>query len=82
MKDTIKIPKGTTIGYLTTKVKNQLPNTIPDFPQLFLGIVLSQKRPDGREHSVAYASRSLSPTEKNYGTSALKHLAIYWAVTK
>ncbi|KAG9303704.1 hypothetical protein G9A89_018601 [Geosiphon pyriformis] len=30
----IEIPKGTVIGYLTTKVKDQLPNHIPDFPQL------------------------------------------------
>ncbi|KAG9297090.1 hypothetical protein G9A89_019371 [Geosiphon pyriformis] len=30
----IKIPEGITIGYLTTKIENQLPNTISDFPQL------------------------------------------------
>ncbi|KAG9299189.1 hypothetical protein G9A89_013837 [Geosiphon pyriformis] len=30
----IKIPKGTIIGYLTTKVENQPPNHIPDFSQL------------------------------------------------
>ncbi|KAG9303514.1 hypothetical protein G9A89_018410 [Geosiphon pyriformis] len=30
----INIPKKTTIGYLTTEVENQLPNHIPDFPQL------------------------------------------------
>ncbi|KAG9297434.1 hypothetical protein G9A89_020835 [Geosiphon pyriformis] len=47
-----------------------------------LGAVLLQKRPDGREHSVIYASRNLSPAEKNYGTLALEQLAIYWAVTK
>ncbi|KAG9306175.1 hypothetical protein G9A89_016079 [Geosiphon pyriformis] len=29
-----EIPKGTTIGYLSTKIENQLPNTILDFPQL------------------------------------------------
>ncbi|KAG9300241.1 hypothetical protein G9A89_011314 [Geosiphon pyriformis] len=32
--DIIEIPEGTTIGYLTTEIKDQLPNTIPDFPQL------------------------------------------------
>ncbi|KAG9295123.1 hypothetical protein G9A89_006104 [Geosiphon pyriformis] len=47
-----------------------------------LGAVLLQKKPDGREHLVAYASHSLNPAEKNYGTPALKHLAIYWAVIK
>ncbi|KAG9285086.1 hypothetical protein G9A89_009897 [Geosiphon pyriformis] len=30
----INIPKGTTIGYLTTEIENQLPNPIPNFPQL------------------------------------------------
>ncbi|KAG9286639.1 hypothetical protein G9A89_007766 [Geosiphon pyriformis] len=30
----INIPEGTTIGYLTTKIENQPPNPIPDFPQL------------------------------------------------
>ncbi|KAG9298630.1 hypothetical protein G9A89_012698 [Geosiphon pyriformis] len=47
-----------------------------------LGAVLSQKESDGREHPIAYASRSLSPAKKNYGTPALEHLAIYWAVIK
>ncbi|KAG9291612.1 hypothetical protein G9A89_022031 [Geosiphon pyriformis] len=30
----INIPEGTTIGYLTTKIEDQLPNPIPDFLQL------------------------------------------------
>ncbi|KAG9305752.1 hypothetical protein G9A89_005150 [Geosiphon pyriformis] len=30
----INIPEGTTIEYLTTEIKNQPPNPIPDFPQL------------------------------------------------
>ncbi|KAG9289627.1 hypothetical protein G9A89_014362 [Geosiphon pyriformis] len=47
-----------------------------------LGAVLSQKKPDEQEHPVAYASQSLSLAEKNYGTPALKHLAIYYAVIK
>ncbi|KAG9301403.1 hypothetical protein G9A89_018075 [Geosiphon pyriformis] len=34
IESVIKIPKGTIIGYLTTKVEDQLPNHIPDFPQL------------------------------------------------
>ncbi|KAG9298644.1 hypothetical protein G9A89_012712 [Geosiphon pyriformis] len=34
IEDTIKIPKRTTIGYLTTEVENQLSNTILDFSQL------------------------------------------------
>ncbi|KAG9293199.1 hypothetical protein G9A89_010536 [Geosiphon pyriformis] len=30
----INIPEGTTIRYLTTKIEDQPPNSIPDFPQL------------------------------------------------
>ncbi|KAG9294645.1 hypothetical protein G9A89_008124 [Geosiphon pyriformis] len=30
----INIPERTTIGYLTTKIEDQPPNSIPDFPQL------------------------------------------------
>ncbi|KAG9292269.1 hypothetical protein G9A89_009081 [Geosiphon pyriformis] len=33
-KNTIKIPKKTTIKYLIIEIKEQLPNSIPDFPQL------------------------------------------------
>ncbi|KAG9299518.1 hypothetical protein G9A89_020689 [Geosiphon pyriformis] len=33
-ENVIKIPKRTTIEYLTTEVEDQLPNYIPDFPQL------------------------------------------------
>ncbi|KAG9301072.1 hypothetical protein G9A89_015808 [Geosiphon pyriformis] len=47
-----------------------------------LEAVQSQKRPDRREHPIAYASQSLSPAKKNYRTPALEHLAIYWAVIK
>ncbi|KAG9291911.1 hypothetical protein G9A89_004849 [Geosiphon pyriformis] len=34
MENVIKILKRTTIEYLTTKIENQLPDTISDFPQL------------------------------------------------
>ncbi|KAG9306650.1 hypothetical protein G9A89_004197 [Geosiphon pyriformis] len=30
----VKIPKETTLGYLTTEIEDQLPSTISDFPQL------------------------------------------------
>ncbi|KAG9291690.1 hypothetical protein G9A89_022109 [Geosiphon pyriformis] len=33
-EDIIEIPEGITIGYLTTEIKDQLVNTIPDFLQL------------------------------------------------
>ncbi|KAG9299091.1 hypothetical protein G9A89_020404 [Geosiphon pyriformis] len=34
IENIIKILERTTIGYLTTEIKDQLPNTIPDFSQL------------------------------------------------
>ena len=44
------------------------------------GAVLSQKQRDGEYHPIAYASRSLQPSEKNYGISELETLALVWAV--
>ena len=45
-----------------------------------LGAILSQKQDDGKYHPVAYASRSLLPSERNYPISELETLAIVWAV--
>ena len=46
-----------------------------------LGAVLSQKQADGRLHPVAYASRALNPTEKNYSVTELETLAVVWGIT-
>ena len=46
-----------------------------------LGAVLSQVQEDGKLHPVAYASRALNPSEKNYGVTELETLAVVWAVT-
>jgi hypothetical protein len=63
----------------------------PDFKKPFnlhtdaclsgLGAVLYQKV-DGREHVIAYASRSLNKAEKNYPAHKLEFLALKWAITK
>ena len=47
---------------------------------LGLGAVLSQKQLDRRLHPVAYASRALNTTEKNYGVTELETLAV-WEIT-
>ena len=44
-----------------------------------LGAVLAQKQEDGQVHSVAYASRTLNPQEKNYGITEMETLAVVWA---
>ena len=49
-----------------------------------LGAVLSQEQ-DGQKRVIAYASRSLRPTEKNmsnYSSMKLEMLALKWAVTE
>ena len=50
-----------------------------------LGAVLSQVDEQGKTHIIAYASRTLRPSEKsmcNYSSAKLELLALKWAVTK
>ena len=45
-----------------------------------LSSILSQVQSDGKMHPIAYASRALSPTEKNYSITELETLAVVWAI--
>ena len=42
-----------------------------------LGAVLSQTQSDGKLHPIAFASRALSPLEKNYAVTKLETLAVH-----
>ena len=46
-----------------------------------IGAVLSQQQHDKCTHPVAFASRSLSPSERNYGITDLENLAVVWAIS-
>ena len=46
-----------------------------------LGAVLSQPQPDQKSHPIAYASRSLSASERNYSITELETLAVVWAIS-
>ena len=46
-----------------------------------LGAVLSQQQDDGHLHPIAYASRALALSERNYRITELETLAVVWALS-
>ena len=47
-----------------------------------LGALRYQKQDDDTEHVIAYASRTLSKSERNYDTHRLEFLALKWSITE
>ena len=47
-----------------------------------LGAIVSQIQDDAKLHPIAYASRSLTATERNYSITELEALAVVWALTR
>ena len=77
------------------KLKELCSNTpvlaYPDYTQKFklytdvsgsgLGAVLAQVKEEGKERPIAYASRTLSKSKRNYDAHKLEFLALKWSVT-
>ncbi|HVH95668.1 MAG TPA: reverse transcriptase family protein, partial [Bacillus sp. (in: firmicutes)] len=53
-----------------------------DASKIAVGAVLSQKDEHGKEHPIAYDSRTLHTHEQNYDTTNLEALAVIWALGK
>ena len=52
-----------------------------DAGEMGLGAVLAQKQVNGKESVIAYASRTLSKSEKQYDAHKLEFLSLKWAIT-
>ena len=63
---------------IVTQISKYLTHT--DASGKGLGAVLEQEGEEGKNHPVAYASRTLSKHEKNYGITDLEALGVVWAL--
>ncbi|KAG9303355.1 hypothetical protein G9A89_013681 [Geosiphon pyriformis] len=59
IENIIEIPEGTIIGQLTTEIKDQLPDIIPDFPQLCEYVDIISQTIYGREECYLLQSEQL-----------------------
>ena len=66
------------LAYANYKKPFQLQTDASDFG---LGAVLYQRDDDNHQRVIAFASCSLSNTEKNYPVHKLEFLALKWAIT-
>ena len=75
------------LAFVTLKFKLVTPPVLVEFTLetdasiMGLGAVLSQKQDDGKQHPIAYASRALNQSEKNYSVTELETLAVVWGIT-
>ena len=76
-----RIKKMTTALVLVCPVWNKPFTLQTDASQEGLGAALSQPGEQG-EQTIAYASRSLSKTDRNYSTTELEGLAVKWGTWK
>lgn len=79
-----------TLKKIKKKINESSYLTIPDPNQEFIlytdasnngvGAVLMQKKTDGIEYIIEYASRALTKAEKNYGITEKESLALIWGI--
>ncbi|KAG9295975.1 hypothetical protein G9A89_011827 [Geosiphon pyriformis] len=71
----IEIPEGTTIGYLTTKVENQLSNIISDFSQLCIYVNITSQTIYGQEKCYLLQPKQLEQMNMK-NLSPLQHIQL------